>query len=189
MSTIDHFFVNQRLLDLIEDAGPVHLGDNPSRHSPIMMKIKVDKVKKKVKPADIPLPRRPAWYKATQDHKDQYTDQLDLRLRALDVPGSLSCLDVSCKCEEHGMARDSHVLDILCAMVETSYECIPLTARVTRKEGKGGRQFLPGWKDTIAPLKSDSIFWHSVWISAGRPEGALHQVMCNSRRKYNFAIK
>ena len=64
------------------------------------------------------------------------------------------------------------MLDILCAMVETIYECIPLTTRVASKEGKCGRQFLPGWKDTIAPLKIDSIFWHSVWISAGRPVGA-----------------
>ena len=37
-STLDHFLVNQRLLDLIQDAGPIHLGDNLSRHSPIMLK-------------------------------------------------------------------------------------------------------------------------------------------------------
>ena len=41
----------------------------------------------------------------------------------------------------------------------------------------------------IAPLKKDSVFWHSVWISAGRPMGALHQVMCNSRTKYHCAVK
>ena len=190
VSTIDHFFVNQRLLDLIEDAGPVHLGDNPSRHSPIMMKFKVDEVRTKARPANSSQVRRPAWYKATQDHRDHYTDQLDQRLRALDIPTSMSCLDISCKCEEHSQTRDSHVLDILCTIVETSYENIPLTARVTTsQESKGGRQFLPGWKESIAPLKGDSVFWHSVWISAGRPTGALHQVMCNSRRKYNFAIK
>ena len=37
MSTLDHFFLNQRLLDQVVDAGPVHLGDNLSRHSPIML--------------------------------------------------------------------------------------------------------------------------------------------------------
>ena len=41
LSTIDHFFVNQRLLDRIKDAGPIHLGDNLSRHSPIMVKIEL----------------------------------------------------------------------------------------------------------------------------------------------------
>ena len=29
-STLDHFYVSQQLLDLVVDAGPVHLGDNPS---------------------------------------------------------------------------------------------------------------------------------------------------------------
>ena len=33
--------MNERLLALITDAGPVHLGDNLSRHSPIMMKIMI----------------------------------------------------------------------------------------------------------------------------------------------------
>ena len=41
-SIIDHFFVNERLLNLVTDAGPVHLGDNLSRHSPIMMKIQIE---------------------------------------------------------------------------------------------------------------------------------------------------
>ena len=35
-STLDHFYVSQQLLDLVVDAGPVHLGDNPSGHSPIV---------------------------------------------------------------------------------------------------------------------------------------------------------
>lgn len=49
-STLDHFLVNQRLLDLIQDAGPILLEDNLSRHSPIMLKINVGSipVKRKV---------------------------------------------------------------------------------------------------------------------------------------------
>ena len=36
----------------------------------------------------------------------------------------------------------------------------------------------------------DSLFWHSVWISAGSPnKGSLHQVMCHARRKYHLAVK
>jgi exonuclease III len=38
-STIDHFLVNERLLSVIVDAGVLHLGDNLSRHIPIMMKL------------------------------------------------------------------------------------------------------------------------------------------------------
>ena len=93
-STIDHFFVNQRLLDLVQDAGPVHLGDNPSRHSPIMMKIKIPELKTKISQVVTPPPRKPAWYKAAQADKDHYTSLLDSRLRALTVPDSLQCQNV-----------------------------------------------------------------------------------------------
>ena len=125
-STIDHFFVNQALLDLVEDAAPVHLGDNPSRHSPIMMKIKVAQVQTKISQVETQNFRKPAWYKATQEDKDHYTSLLESRLRALTIPDNLNCQDVLCKCDQHSKARDNHLLDILCTLVETSYECIPL---------------------------------------------------------------
>ena len=153
------------------------------------MKVKVDQIK--IRAAEQPeasRPRRPAWYKATQEQKDQFTDLLDLKLKDLVIPDSLACMDVSCQCEDHSQDRDRHLIDILCSIVETSYECIPLTAK--GKSGKGVSQSLPGWKETVAPLKRDSLFWHSVWISAGRPTtGALHQVMCHARRKYHLGVK
>ena len=43
-SVLDNFFLSERLLEHVEDAGPIHLGDNLSRHSPIMMKIKVENI-------------------------------------------------------------------------------------------------------------------------------------------------
>ena len=47
-SILDHFCVNSRLLDCVTDAAPIHLGDNRSRHSPIMMKIPLCCKKSKV---------------------------------------------------------------------------------------------------------------------------------------------
>ena len=83
-SVLDHFFVNQRLLDQIVDAGPVHLGDNLSRHSPIMMKLKLDQfVTSRPKQSEEPRTRKPAWYKATLEDKNYYTDSLDTHLREL----------------------------------------------------------------------------------------------------------
>ena len=189
-STIDHFFVNRRLLELIEDAGPLHLGDNLSRHSPIMMKLNIDQVKVKTQQPAPFRPRRPAWYKATSEQKDDYTLLLDTKLRDLTQPEGLHCQDVFCKCEEHSRSRDSHVVDILCTLVESSYQCIPLTAKVkTSMQGKVN-QSLPGWNEFVAPLKKDSLTWHSIWLSAGRPNsGALFQVMSHARRKYHLAVK
>ena len=38
-SILDNYFMNKGLLEHVLDAGSVHLGDNRTRHSPIMMKI------------------------------------------------------------------------------------------------------------------------------------------------------
>ena len=186
---LDHFFVNQRLLDCVVDAVPVHLGDNLSRHSPNVMKIKIDQeITYKPQQSDFPKVRKPAWYKATQEDKDNYTELLDMHLRDIYIPDSLSCTDVSCQCSVHSQERDRHVIDILCTLVETSYSCIPLTAKPRPDKVNG--QCLPGWNSTVAPLKDDSLFWHSVWKDAGSPQsGALHQVMCHARRKYHTAVR
>ena len=169
----------------------MHLGDNLSRHSPIMMKIKLPKVSIRASQPDVPSLRRPAWYKATQEQKDQYTFLLEQKLNEFDVPKSIKCSDASCLSEEHTNERDGHVLDILCALIETSHECIPLSSRAKpAKKSKNGNQTLPGWKENVAPLKRDSLSWHAIWLSAGRPSsGSLYQVMCNTRRKYHVAVK
>ena len=182
--------MNQELLNKIIDAGPVHLGDNPSTHSPIMIKHRVPNVPlSKILQPDILPVKKPAWYKATQADKDQYTALLAQNLQQLDSPDSLLCGDVHCQCEAHTNERDSHVLDILCTIVETSHECIPLSSRHSRIRGRTW-QSLPGWTQNIAPLKQDSLFWHSVWISAGRPpSGSLHQFMVHTRLKYHSAVK
>ena len=70
-STLDHFLVNPRLLAVVVDAGAIHLGDNLSRHSPIMMKLGIGNLPvreiNKLKPT-----RSPAWYKAEQEQEQLY---------------------------------------------------------------------------------------------------------------------
>lgn len=187
-SILDNFFVSERLLENIEDAGVLHLGDNLSRHSPIMLKLKLDTVIRKT--VDDPVSkRRPAWYKANEDNKQEYTELLSDKLSQIDTPGSLKCVDVHCDHHGHSGERDKFVLDILCNMIETSYECIPLSTKTKVKKPGQMTPRLPGWKRTVKPLREDSVFWHSVWVSSGRPPGALHGVMAWSRRKYHQAVK
>ena len=47
-STLDRFIVSPGLLDHIVDAGALHLGDNPSRHSAIMLKLQIDGISVKI---------------------------------------------------------------------------------------------------------------------------------------------
>ena len=58
-SVIDHFAVNQALMDKIITAGVVHNGENLSNHEAIFMKIDVGKIDPKLEV--IPPTSRPCW--------------------------------------------------------------------------------------------------------------------------------
>ena len=65
----------------------------------------------------------------------------------------------------------------MCAIMEASYESIPLSAKV-RPPGKSKRENLPGWNENVAPAKEDALFWHATWMSAGLPSsGGLYHIM------------
>ena len=80
-SVIDHFLCNEGLLPYVSDAGALHLGDNLSRHSPIMLRLNVGQIANKVPAEPVPRPKRPACYKATKQQISDYTvllsDKLD----------------------------------------------------------------------------------------------------------------
>ena len=89
-STLDHFVVNGRLIDLITDCGTLHLGDNPSRHSPIVLKLNLAAIPMKTEVKQT-FTRKPAWYKATEQDTMKYTMELHSRLFALEQPTYLNC--------------------------------------------------------------------------------------------------
>lgn len=192
-SILDNFFVNRNLLNNIEDAGPVHCGSNLSRHSPIMMKMKLSTLLlPKSAAAAPPRPRRPAWYKASEQEKHIYTNMLDDKIRSLIRPAALSCNNVTCTCPKHTLDRDSYVLDLMSLAIETSHQVIPLSRGSAKSEDKSEKSScaLPGWKEMVAPQKNDSLFWHAVWISAGKPNsGELFNVMKHARSKYHYAVR
>ena len=192
-STLDHFIVNQRLINCIVDCGVLHLGDNPSRHSPIMLKLNLGLIPVKINLEEI-KPKKPAWYKADQMDKDKYTKDLQGRLSTLIPPNSLQCNNSHCQDQEHSADRDSYVLDILTAVIESSHTCIPLSgggkSRADPAKSCHVTQSVPGWKDRVDSFKQDSIFWHSVWSSAGSPkQGGLFEIMKKSRNVYHYVVR
>ena len=187
-TSLDHFVCNERLVSLVTDCGVCHFGDNNSRHSPIVLKLDMGALPIRQKPNE-DRPRRPGWYKASELQIAQYKTDLQGRLQAIPVPACLDCSDVKCKSESHTSVRDDFVLDNLSAVIEASHANIPMV---------GGRPgsvrpdcgTMPGWRDVVAPLQKDSMFWHSVWQSAGRPaNGELYHVMRSTRAKYHTAIR
>ena len=52
------------------------------------------------------------------------------------------------------------------------------------------RKAIPRWNEDIEPCRQDALFWHAVWLSAGRPiNSELHKVMERTRNMYHLHIR
>ena len=172
-SIIDHFLVSQRLLDLVDDCGPLHRGDNLSRHSPILLSLKLGDLSRQPTATQPPPRRTPAWDSATTEEKAAYTEQLHHKLQTVHCPESmLYCRDPLCEAASHTEDRDGAVLDVLLAVVETAYTSLPLTGGVPGRPGgqpEKQREIIPGWSAEVEPFRLASNVCYRAWLAAGKP--------------------
>ena len=189
-SVLDHFLVNERLVLLVEECRAIHSGDNLSRRSPILLKLKGGDIPLKKKLSTW-LPKKPAWDKATPEILDLYKADLEERLASKPPPASYNCLDPHCANQAHSLERDNHALDILCSVVEASHCNLPMAG--WRKGGSGPGNdsgCVAGWKQEVEPFREDANFWHAVWVSVGKPaHGHFHIAMARSRNQYHYAVR
>ena len=190
VSTLDHFLISPRLLSLVCGAGVIHRGDNMSRHSPIWLKLDLGILPKKLSVSER-VPIKPSWSKASVADIEGYTSDLRNKLGALSSPGSLSCVQPNCTDHCHSQDRDTYMLDILLAIVETSYTALPLCGgRRTGGKTKNGCKAIPGWTEEVEPFRNESMYWHRVWLTEGRPSnGWLHSTMVKKRTQYHYAVR
>ena len=191
-AVLDHFVVTERLVPLVTKCWAIHRGDNPSRHSPILLQLNVGDIPSKQ--ADTTwLPRKPAWHKATGDSITKFGQELQSKLADISAPASLHCMDPLCSNQTHSKERDDMVVDILCAVVETSHTSIPLAggrrpcpgSKDNTKQGN-----IAGWRSEIEPFRQQAELLHSMWRSSGKPNsGTMHMLMAKSRNQYHYAIR
>ena len=49
---------------------------------------------------------------------------------------------------------------------------------------------IPGWKEEVEPFREQALFWHAVWVSAGRlNKGELHMIMARTRNQFHYAVR
>ena len=186
-STIDHFFTTPRFLEEnVVDAGAVTLPDNLSNHSPIMIKIKLPEAVRKVEDKPV-ITVKPNWKKAEDEDIENYSEMLTDMLSDLPLPASISCSDVLCEDVSHEHDRDAHTIEVLSRVIEASFECIPVAENNGNKKKP---RLLPGWRENVEPVKRESLFWHGVWLSYGRPTtGSLYTMMRWTRANYRYAVR
>ena len=191
MSTLDHFMIDPGLLPAVADAGALHLGCNLSRHSPIMIKLDIGSLPSRTF-TNVRKPKRQAWYKADEEHKEAFCSQLEDKLSSLTAPSSLSCSDPLCKDATHTEERDSYVLDVMSSLIEVSHLTIPMAGGGKVKPGAKSiacpvTSNIPGWELEVLPYKEDAVFWHSIWVSAERPTvGALRDLIGQNQKQVSL---
>jgi hypothetical protein len=96
----------------------------------------------------------------------------------------MECHNVNCKDVAHKLCTDEQMTRVLDAVEETASRTVPVN------ENRSAKIRLPDWKDDVAPFKDKAHFWHSVWISAGKPMNcSLHSIMKMTRNRYHFVLR
>ena len=64
------------------------------------------------------------------------------------------------------------MIDVLSCICDAAKEEILLSGGGGQSQGTNTDTYdkvIPGWKEQIAPYKETANFWHSLWISCGKP--------------------
>ena len=190
VSTVDHFFWSQSVHENITDCGVIHHSSNLSDHSPIFCKFQINEFDSNVQ-SSVQLPvSKPCWKKSTNNQKDDFIAMLHDNLNNISLPKkSIHCQDPHCNSSEHIKQIDSFTVDVL-DTIDRAAEAT-LTMPVYKSNlFKSNNDILPGWNTFVKPSKNDAVFWHNVWISAGRPlNNNLHKIMKHTRNIYHYNLR
>ena len=184
-STLDQFYLSERILPTVVDAGVIHHPENTSDHEPIYCVLKSITVIQNAAQPSAGQPR-PSWRLADQLEKEHYKLTLEAELGAIVIPTQiLECQDTHCKQEEHIEAIDWFTTETLEAVQRAGEKTLPFP-----KAGKAGKKCTPGFDERVKPHKETAYFWHNVWKSAGRPmNNQVHQIMKRTRNRYHMELK
>ena len=185
-SILDHFFWSENISNNILLADVLHLPNNLSDHCPIYCSINVNNLHSKCR---IPItPKsKPSWKKATSDQQENYHHTLDHCLRQLMVSRCIEhCHDVHCHDENHINNSDDFLMEMLRTIQSTADTCLPSSGTKDNRN----KQQIACWPEEVQPFKDTAMFWHSIWLSAGRPVNTeLHRIMKRTRNIYHFQIR
>ena len=187
-SVIDHFFWNEYLDTHVLDAGVLHIPGNLSDHSPIYCVLQNNENLTRNDNIKIPEPK-PCWKNATEKERDDFFEEINRKLRCLEEPIEIiNCLNVHCNNAYHKTASDDYMLEILHTMEQAAKKILP-TPKIPKKDGNSSKS-IPRWNEDIEPYRKDALFWHSVWVSAGKPlNNELHNIMKRTKNIYHFHIR
>ena len=183
-SCVDHFLLSENLFNGINccyvDDNPL----NPSDHREVVINFDYD-MNSNIAQAEVASSRGPpgvAWHRVEQDHIVEYQSIMDEMLNFVDVNNNaLHCDDPLCSNEGHRSFINSLCSDMIDICLDSGDYCFPKAK---------SPKCLPRWNELVKPFRSDSLFWDSVWKSAGKPAvGVLSMLRRRTRAKYHKAVR
>ena len=130
----------------------------------------------------------PCWKRATDEQKANFKTMLDNKLQLIDIPLNLDfCHDVHCKDECHIDECGKCLVDVLDSIKLSAASCLPSPSN---RKSLTKKTTIFRWNEDLQPFKDEAMFWHSIWLSAGRPVNTvLHQIMKKTRNIYHYQIR
>ena len=184
-SCVDHFLLSENLFNGINrcyvDDNPL----NPSDHREVVINFDYD-INSMPKSQGSDNKRPPgsgtAWHRVGQDHIIEYQSVMDEMLEFVDLNNNtLHCDDPLCSNDDHRKFIDTLCSDLIDVCLDSGDYCFPKAK---------GTKCLPRWNELVKPLRADSLFWDSIWKSAGKPSmGVLAMLRRRTRAKYHKAVR
>jgi len=179
-SLLDHFFMTDELINVVQRLNILDVACNLSDHLPVECELQVSCTA----PCAVKRQRNCKVTALRWDKSNVYDYYCASRseLSNVAVPvDCFSCYDELCTCSAHREALNIYYQDIVNALETAANKTI------VRLPCSALKVF---WTSELDSLKQDSIFWHNVWKSAGRPgSGVIHNIKCRCKLKYKQAIK
>jgi hypothetical protein len=191
-SCIDHWIVSDNVMhDCVNvNATVMHVGANPSKHSPIVFEMELGRdipsTREQAPPPSVHiLPEGIDWHKAKPfitAYQDELNNALDDQIAVADRQVS-SCTNWHCDSEDHQRELDAWCSDLVGAALAADHV-------FPRRTHHPRNRALCGWDDTMRGLKDESIFWHDVWQRYGSAKsGWIFERMREAKRNYMYGVR
>ena len=181
-SKLDYFLVKQIVFNnSVQKVKSIDEGDNLSQHLPIYYETQVamEHFRESNKRGIIDI----NWDKATSEQIQTYHTLVENHLGDISIEQLEFAHCNVMNCKEH----DISIMQFLDRLSNILNHCAKSALPSKRI---GGKTPCPGWGELVAEHRDKALFWHQVWVSAGRPvSGQLADLRRSTRRKYHWAVR
>ena len=181
-SFIDHFFVSDSIKTCVASVSIIDSGCNLSDHRPIVASSMFTDLHMDNGHKNFPS-KAPTLYSWRWDKSDlnYYYDCSRASLGDVTVPSHLVSCVSSCCGQDHSVLINHYygsIVDALQRAADAAVIRIPVSS------------LKPYWNEHLDQLKRDSMFWHSLWQSAGRPHsGTLFHIQRSCKAKFKNGVR